>query len=353
MSRAVELNIRRVTRSATLLVGALADAIKQGCFVARYPARGLLHAEPAPTPKHLAKAIEHGARFLTRQQHADGSLRGFCLYPGASSTWLTAHVCFVVEGVPLLDGLAARAARYLARHGANDGGWGYNRRVAVDCDSTAQALMALQRFALPFPDFLLDQLAAAQAAGGGYPTYAPHRADTPRDGWQAVHSEVSLMVWECLRRAGGFDTRVARCAAWLATVGEGGVLPAYWWSDNAYALWLQARTGTLSAAARPAVEALLASGLGCPQLAMVLSAAMTFAATGVDCAHAARRLIATQLADGSWPCAPCLRVTSPGTHIAASQAAGKIVADRRRVFATAHAVAALQSYSTRGAERGV
>ncbi len=322
--------------------GACADRIAERCFTLRHPGRALLHAELVLTARLLDHAIDHAARFLMCQQRADGSLRGFSLYPGASTGWITAHVCFVLEAVPALERLVRRAADYLAASGADDGGWGYNRRVAMDCDSTAQALMVLQRCAIPYPDFLLHKLAAAQAACGAYPTYPPLTADAPRDGWQSVHADVSAMVVECLRRAGGHSSRVARCETWLAQACVDGVLPAYWWSDDAYALWLQARTGSLTVEAAPAVRVLLDSAVGCPQLAMVLTAAVTLGGFESDVDAAVRRILAAQLADGSWPCAPCLRVTSPQYHGAGQAAPGMVVADRRRVFATAHALAALQ-----------
>ena len=322
--------------------GACVDRLLERCFVLRKPARGLLHGEFEVTAALLDHAIERAAHYLLGEQRDDGSVRGFCLYPGASTSWITAHVCFVVESVPALYPLARRAAEYLAASGADDGGWGYNRRVAVDCDSTAQALMALQRYAIPYPDFLLLKLAAAQAAGGGFPTYPPAMPDAPRDGWQSTHADVSAMVVECLRRAGGHGSRVAHCEAWLVQACVDGVLPAYWWSDDAYALWLQARTGSLTITAAPALRALFDSALGCPQLAMALTAAVTLGSFEPEVNAAVRRMLAAQLADGSWPCGPCLRVTSPQYRDAGQAASGMVVADRQRVFSTAHAVAAVQ-----------
>lgn len=342
MPRTIELGLRSLWRACTMFSGAFADRLLQRCFVLRKPARALLHGEFEVTAALLDHAIERAAQYLMAQQRDDGSLRGFCLYPGASTSWITAHVCFVVESVPALDRLARRAAEYLAASGADDGGWGYNRRVAVDCDSTAQALMVLQRYAIPYPDFLLLKLAAAQAACGGFPTYPPSTPDAPLNGWQSAHADVAAMVVECLRRAGGHEARVARGEAWLVQACVDGVLPAYWWSDDAYALWLQARTGSLTITAAPALRALLDSPLGCPQLAMALTAAVSLGNFEPRAYAAVRRLLAAQLVDGSWPCGPCLRVTSPHYRDAGQAVSGMVVADRRRVFATAHAVAALQ-----------
>lgn len=274
MSHALELSARRLRRSLALLAGALGDRVGEAVFVLRHPPRALLHADATPSAARIDEAIAAAVAFLGAQQRRDGSLRGFCLYPGASSDWLTAHVCFVVEAVPALDGFARRAAAYLAAHGGDDGGWGYNRRVAVDCDSTAQALMVTQRFDLPLPPFIAESLAAAQSGDGGYPTYVPQVAAAPAHGWQVAHAEVAAMVLAWLRRDGRHARRVARCEAWLAKQRRAGVLPAYWWNDDAYALWLDARLGDLPAHAAPALAALLGRGLACPQAAMALSAAV-------------------------------------------------------------------------------
>ncbi|MBK8958594.1 MAG: hypothetical protein IPM80_09185 [Proteobacteria bacterium] len=260
----------------------------------RHPPRALLHADATPSAARIDEAIAAAVGFLEARQRCDGSLRGFCLYPGASSDWLTAHVCFVVEAVPALTGLARRAAAYLAAHGADDGGWGYNRRVAVDCDSTAQALMVTQRFDLSLPSFIGESLAAAQSDDGGYPTYVPQGAANPAHGWQAPHAEVSAMVLVWLRRGGGHARRATRCEAWLAKQRRAGVLPAYWWNDDAYALWLDARLGDLPAQAAPALAALLGRGLACPQAAMALSAAVALGGFDGACTAAARRLLAMQ-----------------------------------------------------------
>lgn len=90
------------------------------------------------------------------------------------------------------------------------------------------------------------------------------------------------------------------------------------------------------------LRALLDSALGCPQLAMALTAAVTLGSFEPEVYAAVRRMLAAQLVDGSWPGGPCLRVTSPQYRDAGQAASGMVVADRRRVFATAHAVAALQ-----------
>lgn len=340
---------RRLRREIGLCGGAAVDRFAELLFRVRHRPEGLLHVDVDATAHCLDAAIAAGARFLQRRQHGDGSWRGFLLYPGASTTWLTAHVAFVLEEMPHLEGLCARAADFLHSVGANDGGWGYNRRVAVDCDSWSQGLMVLLRFALPCEDFLVSNLASAQLSCGAFPTYPPDSDErgTVPNGWQSAHPEVSAMVAEALRRSGGFDDSVERCLCWLRDVSPGGVLRSYWWSDDCYALWVQARTHLLAPAAWGRVSSALQSNAGIPQLAMVLTAAAELGFPDDVFREGVRRILLEQLSDGSWPCAPCLRVTSPTHTGLGPDPPGAVVADRRRVFSTAHAIAALDRVDKR------
>jgi hypothetical protein len=313
-------------------------------FQARRRPYGLLHADVDVTAERLETAIGRATRFLERAQEKRGVLRGFLLLPGAATTWLTAHAAFVLEDVPGAYVLCARAAEYLHSIGATDGGWGYNRRVATDCDSSAQALMVIARFGLRCEPFLVNNLAAAQAECGGFPTYA---TGSPATGWQSPHPEVSALVAEALRRAGGFDDKVDRCSRWLDDCTTEGVLPSYWWSDDSYALWVQTRTRRLGSPASGAVLTALERHRASPQLAMALNAAAELGVCEGTLIRTTRQLLAQQLSDGSWRCSPCLRVTSPHACDARPDTVGPVAADRRRVFSTTHAIAALHRVQRR------
>ena len=333
------MNARQIRRLADLRAGASYDRVSELAFRIRRRPRGVLHSDVTVTKRRIETAIHAGVRFLERRQERSGVLRGFLLFPGASTTWVTAHVAFVLEEVPTARSLCARAAAHLESIGATDGGWGYNRRVAPDCDSSAQALMVAGRFELPCEPFLLRNLAAAQLPCGGFPTYVGDT--TSATGWQSPHPEVSALVAEALRRAGGFDDRVDRCSRWLDRSMTAGVLPSYWWDDAAYSMWVQARTCRLGRDGSAAVRAALDEHRACPQLAMLLTAAAHAPLSDATLTDAASVLLGQQLSDGSWTCSPCLRVTDPASFTAGSGAPGPVVADRRRVFSTAHAVAAL------------
>ncbi len=269
---------------------------------------------------------------------------GFLLPPGSASTWLTAHVAFVVDRVADLDDACWRAAHFLAKVGADDGGWGYNRRVSVDCDSSAQALIVLDRFGIRAEEFLVEALAKSQLPCGGFPTYpSEDPASPPATGWHAAHADVSVLVAEALRRRGGFDERVQRCATWVEQQLTNGVLPSYWWPGPYYGLWVQAKVGRLPRAAAAITRTALQSSATQPQMGMALSAAIRAGLSDEQITPFVGALLKGQSADGSWACGPCLRVSSPREFVATEHVSGPVFADRRRILSTAHAVAALAS----------
>jgi hypothetical protein len=341
MSRDLAITSRHVSRSIGIQAGSALDRLDELFFHLRFRPNGLAHEETTVSAKMLDKAIGLSTRYLNDRQQDNGRLSGFLLYPGASTTWISAHIAFVVEDIPQLKPLCRRAANYLAVVGPEDGGWGFNRRVAPDCDSMAQALMVLKRFDLPIRRFLIQNLVDNQMTGGGFPTYPPPPPGKPQNGWQVAHPEVSAIVIEALRRIGGYEDIVQRGQQWVQSRCERGVLHSYWWRGNQYGLWVQARTGLLSADSSEAVKAALRQPTGVPMLPFVLTAAAELSLVEEEIETAVRRLLLEQHADGSWDCQPCLRVTSKQWLRATPDAPGLVVADRRRVFSTAHALAAL------------
>jgi len=298
---------------------------------------GMAWEESAPGWSLVERSIRMGSRFLASRQRDDGSFRAFRLAPGLSVGWITAHVAFVTESVPEMTTVGDAAARHLIESGPDDGGWGFNRRVAIDYDSTAQALLVLQRHGIEGPDFIHRWLRRGQGSDGGFPTYPPG-AEGPLHGWQAEHPDTTQMAALYLVRH-GHEEAAERAIRWLASLSTGGVTPSYWWSGPGYGWWLGRRLGQTGPPAS-VLEATLRSSHSVPDLAFTVSVAMG-RVTGDVIDTALVRLLALQRADGSWPCAPCLRVTDQRHHRAGEDAPGRVHADTRRVLSTAHAVAAL------------
>lgn len=325
------------------LIGAVADRADDYLFRWMHAPDGLAHSDPAPTAATIARSLALGVDYLAQRQRHDGAWVDFLLYPGASVEWLTAQVAFVLEDVAEASVLTARAAAYLASVANEDGGWGFCRRVAADCDSTAQALMVLQCHGRAAPRFIVDWLTSAQAPSGGFPTYPVESAE-PQRVWQREHAEVTLMVVEAMRRLGVAGERRDRAIAWLHASSTDAVVHSYWWPSPAYAAWLQARVGFRSSEGGRCAASRLAETTSVPDLPMLLTAALR--GDHFECRTAEKALsalVARQHGDGSWSCAPVLRVTDPRAQESGSLD-GRIFAGARRVFSTAHAVAALSEY---------
>jgi hypothetical protein len=333
--------LARLTR---LHVGRVSDGLEQLAFELAHPKRERRWEAPSRWEDRLALSVRRGAAFLKRHQARNGSLSGFLLPPGASTTWLTAHVAFVLEDVPQVRRLRRRAADYLATVGPEDGGWGYNRAVGVDIDSSAQALMVLHSLERSVPDYLERIVIDAQDSGGGFPTYRPAATGRPASAWQRPHLDVSLIVLEWLRRTGRYPAALQRCTDWVRSqIREGRSPESYWWPDPEYGHWALARAGMAEMQGADVMTAVLDRSFEPPQLAMALSAGLL----GALDAHALRdkleALLEQQFDDGSWPCARCLRVTSPTWTGHGPEAPGRVYADHRRMFSTAHCVAAIHS----------
>lgn len=285
----------------------------------------------------IDEAIQLGAKFLSHNQRANGSFRGFQLQPGASVEWITAHVALTGEVVSELDGVGRLAASYLAQVGPERGGWGYNCRVATDYDSTAQALIVLARFDLSAPAFLHEWMDRGQQHDGSYSTY-PRDEGAPPHGWQAPHPDTTQMAALYHQRC-GHPEQTNAAMKWVRTTLQDEKTPAYWWVGFSYGLWLDHRLGQFSHS-RLVLESALSASHSLPDLGLTLEASVGRVDDPVIGA-AVLQILSQQLADGSWPCGPCLRVTSRSHFAPGANAPGPVASDPYRVLSTVHAVAAL------------
>lgn len=328
-------------RLARLAGAGCLDRLPEMKFLLQHPPR-LESADISPTRSAMRRAIDRAAAFLRTQQAHDGSFRGFSLLPGASTSWITAHAAFVLENVPVLTDVCTGAASYLESVVERFDGCGYNERVGMDCDSTAQALLVMQRCGMSPPESCIRRLVAAQRPEGGFPTYPPPgpSSNVP-SGWHTAHPDVTAVVVELLHRLGGFEVNTARALEWLTAQAEQGILPSYWWSGTAYSIWVQTKVGFMASHAAEHGLVLLRTLRDLPFSAMALYAALDGAVPRDSTLTGLRAILASQCLDGSWICGPCLRVTDRRCHQAGADRPGALHRDRRRVFSTIHAIAAL------------
>jgi hypothetical protein len=289
-------------------------------------------------------AVARGVEFLRQRQHADGFWSEWALPPGESRAWTTAYVGWKLGALPselapapALD----RAASWLAGAGFADGGWGYGSGTGPDADSTALALLFLGSQGRR-PRSALRVLLAHQQSDGGFATYT--RAWN-HGAWTLSQPEVTATVLLALLDEPSAFEPVAAATRYLhAHRRADGLWPSYWWTSSLYA------TDVALAALRddPAVTLdRVAAAVRAEATATAFDLALQVSCLrrlrGVRGAAAAAATLATrQLADGSWPSGPVLRLTH--RHVTEPWHAvdpGPLFADHHRLFATATAVAAL------------
>ena len=334
---------RRFRRNFSFRIGTGIERLSELVYSTIHREGALAHSELEINRELLERAIEMGSEYLEKNQRANGSWRGFLLYPGVSNVWLTAHVAFVVENVPQLEVACLRAAHYLYSNGLENGGWGYNHRVGPDCDSTAQALLVLHRFKFPIKSFMLDFLLNAQCPKGGFPTYPDSgHSQMVKNGWQMPQPDVTAVVIELLRRLGVCPAHLQKALDWIKCNMHHELIPSYWWDGWSYGLWVQARACLSNRTSINMANKLLPVCSVSPEIPMVLLAAMQSNCISPTIINGIVALIANQHIDGSWSCGKCLRVTSAQCLYPDPEAPGKLYSDKYRVFSTAHAVASLE-----------
>lgn len=291
-------------------------------------------------------AIERGLAYLRSVQDDDGSWREWRLPPGESRAWPTAYVGWRLSGwrSPAasgeIDAALDRAAGWLLANELPDGGWGYAPATGPDADSTALASMFLRTRGQPAPR-AERVLRAHRQDDGGYATYT--RAWN-HGAWTVSHPEITATAAIALADDGVARDRAAR---YLDRVRRtDGLWPSYWWTTPLYATDVVLAGGLCADGDRRALGRAVAA-IPTPTAFERALQALCLGRLGgeVSVRGLAGDLVTGQLADGSWPSGPVLRLTH--RHIDAPWTAppgadvGPLFADERRLFATATSVAAL------------
>jgi hypothetical protein len=320
--------------------------------------------------------LASGRDFLISAQRRSGAWPDFLTAAGDSTDWTTAWVARTLHRVPGSGEAVARAVRRLADRQRADGGWGYNGTVPADADSTAWCVLALLGQPEVRPSVFCRAarlLGRHQQPDGGFATYAvpvlarDDGSSTPDKGWRTTHLCVTATVVRALLASGNAEAADVPAAIGLIRRqrGEAGLWTGYWWQGCQYptrqaSLALCAaralseadaeRTATGTAALQSGAGGWSAEPGGSPvALATALAAATSLDLTASPALQAAVTeralswLRTAQLADGSWPASPCLRVPRPGRHRPErltrwhqdSLGFDSLVSDSRRLFTTA------------------
>jgi hypothetical protein len=297
--------------------------------------------------RYVRQAALTAEKYLLNHQSRDGFWRDYALLPGPSEDWITACTGLALVSWPANSEciLHLRAAAN-ALHGARRAnGWGYDRRVPCDADSTAWTLRFLSatdpcpsRAAANLLLLYLDERGAAH-------TFVEPEART----WAEAHDDVTPVVGLALIAIGGPPSiiRTVRQRV-LASQKQNGAWHAFWWATDAYATarsleFLAASGGIPQGAANAAYGWLTSAGRGNSSFdAAQIANVNTLLAVGSPSRGLAQLnvLLDLQEQDGSWPASNVLleppREVGDGDPV--------LHADQARVMSTAVCLQALKAY---------
>ncbi|HEY7895157.1 MAG TPA: prenyltransferase/squalene oxidase repeat-containing protein [Gemmatimonadaceae bacterium] len=327
------------------------------------------------------QAARRGIDFLLNQQGDDGMWRDFTTPAGEASCWPTGFVLCTL-GAARADAVRlTHAARSLGERQQPDGGWGYNESTPSDADSTSWAVLALSGDA---PRFSAARAGAAaflrrhRRPNGGMATYAdaaPIRRYTslprwlPFRGWRRPTIEVSATATRALQAIDGAAPNELGWRYVRSKQRPDGSWGAYWWTTphlaTQQAVMLGASLGDAGAIGRAAGWATRVLDPHGAAFHAALCLSIVAVATPGDVGtinRAIEMLQRVQLADGSWPSTPILRIPVPADTADSDHRGwrpirfdgGLEVADQHRTFTTATCIAALLHASralTGGAQR--
>jgi hypothetical protein len=295
-----------------------------------------------------------------------GDCDGWRSMAGGSDEWATAFVAVALAGTGTRDAVAAarRAWTVLAERRLPAAGWGYNRLLPVDADSTSWTLRlagvtgaAGSRPAQAARGVVADH----RLADGGVSSYTP--ASCPRPGDERLASpDGSYAGWcershACVTAATALTGDLHALAFLRGAQRAGGSWRSYWWSGDEYATAFAAEAlaatgrdddrGRVERAAEWAAARIGPDGsVGSSPFATALAIRTMQQAPGAAPAPflsiALAWLAAEQEDDGGWRASAAL--VSPRPDLADRElglVAPITVLDDGRTFATAVALAAL------------
>jgi len=336
----------------------------------------------------IRDGIELAVGYLKAAQSADGLWRDFRTPAGEASEWVTAFVLAMTADLPDMQDVSRDAAARLLRCQRSDGGWGYNPRVPSDADSTAWALVALERETSQRPTSTwraLDFLRRHQdIKSGGFATYTPSSGIAQfigvqdplvTAGWCSPHVCVSALAIRAIsaRLRDPRQSFLSNAAAFVSNErGSGPLWNTYWWKGQAYVTYLCLRAlWSVRLLGREEVFDALDTAVSFQQsdggwqdastgepdifetalwlLALLIYPSERFTDNRLQ---AARMLLRAQLPDGSWPVLPILQIPPPSSGLEdlprtewrrGGTGTGVIVEDHARVFTTAAACRGLRA----------
>jgi squalene cyclase len=300
----------------------------------------------------LEAGIKAGWRYIEDKQSGAGQWSEWELPPGISTTWTTAYIGCALRLLPSRISTNARtvlhrAADWLLSNESPEGGWGYNRNVGIDADSTACAILFLDSEGFTVCEETYETLLSFQRPDGGFSTYKDLE---PFGSWCRSHVEVtSLAVLALLTKYPRHSEVIERGISHvIQQQRQGGGWNSFWWRS-----WLYATAASLAVFEKTDVEIdtrelRQALVLTVPEnpfecaLWLACTAAVSHNLATEDAWFWIERLLSQQQPDGSWKSEPILRVTNRDCFEPwKSEDSGRLYSDPARLFTSSTVVAAL------------
>lgn len=298
----------------------------------------------------VKQAIASGLHYILAHQAKEGTWTDWQLPPGESSVWTTAFVghklSFLAADLTRVAAAARRAAAvWLRENEFAGGGWGYNKIVGTDADSTAYSILFLASEHDTVSEESYRCLSSFQGSDGGFSTY-----HSLNNSWGVSHPEVSaIAVLALLTKYSIKDVMIDRGIRYVQEQQTlSGLWNSFWWHSPLYAteasLSLVHRTewNLDTAGASKSLASIIPSN--CFESALMISILGWMAPT-VEFASAHRfidRLLEEQQSDGSWKSEPILRVTRRDCYEPWRLAdAGTLYSDPNRLFTSSTVLGAM------------
>ncbi len=204
---------------------------------------------------NISSAIRKAKVFLERKQSSEGFWSDFEIVkskgksPLQSNEWITGYVGYVLSNLNRSSSFLKKAMFWLIKNQHFCGGWGYNRDVPVDADSTFNCLLFLKEMNIK-KDLIKSSIDMSirfwNPDDGGFKTYIDVNSirqytglskNTDFSGWCSSHICVTALAVESLTKLGyKADSPIIKKSLdfLLSHQSKEGVWEAYWWEGVFY-----------------------------------------------------------------------------------------------------------------------
>lgn len=281
--------------------------------------------------------------YLILKQKEDGSWRDYCLPVGESDQWVTAFTALGItqasRKLGYSKGIEAvyRSAEFLQKFQEYSFGWGFNRHVGVDADSTAHAIRLLRELKIDVRRGDEDCLMLHYDGQGAFRTYCAGSE------WGKPHPDVTAAAGLALNDVSLERIREHLLRYCRAIRLPNGSWPTYWWRNHQYGTFymLELYEKLAEPVSLESIKIDITKVQSCFDLAWSLGILLILGEKTPFFDWAVQTLFNMQKDSGAWPGSPSLRVTHPNCGEPWNTPRGKYYTDINGTITTSSALRVL------------